>query len=73
MTALTVANSASTAPALIGRRPAEIIARVLTGLAAGLAAARDYRHLQGMSDTALRREGLSRADLPRALMRRHFG
>ena len=69
----------SNADATTQRSPAAVdgiaagAAQVLGALGAGLAAAHDWRRLGSLSETGLSREGLERADLPRTLVRRHFG
>ena len=45
---------------------------VLRRLAAGVGASKDYRLLNGMSAGQLRKLGLTHADIPRELHRRHF-
>lgn len=44
----------------------------LRALIAGMAASKDYRHLNGMTDQQLRRLGLTRSDIPDELHRRYF-
>lgn len=45
---------------------------VLRRLAAGMCASKDYRLLNGMSAGQLRMLGLTHADIPREIHRRHF-
>ena len=48
------------------RRPSE-------GLTGGWRAAIDYWQLSEMSDRQVKRQGLSRSDIPQCLHQRHFG
>ena len=48
------------------------LSAALRSLAAGMRASKDYRLLNGMSAGQLRMLGLTHADIPRELHRRHF-
>jgi uncharacterized protein YjiS (DUF1127 family) len=63
----TATNHGLSFEALCGR-----LAAVLRALVAGMAASKDYRHLNGMTERQLRRLGLTRNDIPKELHRRHF-
>lgn len=52
--------------------PRSVLALLVRALGAGLAAGRDLRRLNNMTEGQLAARGLSRADLPRALFERHF-
>lgn len=49
------------------------IGNFFAALRGGYAAARDFEHLEHMSDEALARKGLTRSDAMRRLMERNFG
>ncbi len=70
MAMMTDTNAPATLPSLsLGTR----IAAFFGALAAGSAAARDFERMQGQSDEALARKGLTRQTVARAVMERHFG
>lgn len=62
------ANRTDTRPSFLNR-----VGDFFATLQAGYAAARDFQHLEHMSDDALARKGLTRPDAMRRVMERNFG
>lgn len=65
-----------TNPPAAAAKPLNLGARISAffgAFAAGNAAARDFEHLQGMSDEALAAKGLTRSEVARAVLERNFG
>lgn len=67
---ITLNPGANVAPAL---RPFAALAAFFGALSRAQAAAADYERLSALSDAALAREGLTRPDIARRVMERHFG
>lgn len=49
------------------------ISRAVAAITAGARASHDWRRMNALTDAALAREGLTRENIARAVLERHFG